>query len=72
MKWDEEKKIPLFSHRLTHRKRVTSELDDSYFRSMTITQAISKKAEVTHLSSGQLSSTSQWRQASRVEVVDEM
>ena len=42
------KKIPLYSHRLTHRKRVTSELDDRYFRSMTITQAIPKKAEVTH------------------------
>ena len=43
-----KKKIPLYSHRLTHRKRVTSELDDSNFRSMTITQAIRKKAEVTH------------------------
>ena len=42
------KKIPLFSYRLTHRKRVTSELHDSYFRSMTITQAIPKKVEVTH------------------------
>ena len=42
------KKIPLYSHRLTHRKRVTSKLDDGYFRSMTITQAIPKKAEVTH------------------------
>ena len=39
MKWDEVKKIPLYSHRLTHRKRVTAELDDSYFRSMMITQA---------------------------------
>ena len=49
MKWDEvKKKIPLYSHRLTHRKRVTSELHDSYFRSMTITQAIPKIAEVTH------------------------
>ena len=48
MKWDEVKKIPLDSHRLTHRKRATSELDDSYFRSMTITQAIPKKAEVAH------------------------
>ena len=38
-----DKKIPLYSHRLTHRKRVTSELDDSYF-----TQAIPKLAEVTH------------------------
>ena len=43
------KKNPLYSHRLTHRKRVTSELHDSYFRSMTITQAIPKIAEVTHL-----------------------
>ena len=48
MKWDEVKKIPLYSHRLTHRKRVTSELHDSYFRSMTITQAIPNIAEVTH------------------------
>ena len=32
-----------------HRKRVTSELLDSYFRSITITQAILKIAEVTHL-----------------------
>ena len=48
IKWDEVKKIPLYSHRLTHRKRVTSELHDSYFRSMTITQAIPKIAEVTH------------------------
>ena len=35
MKWDEVKKIPLYSHRLKHRKRVTSELHDRYFRSMT-------------------------------------
>ena len=31
-----------------HRKRVTCELHDSYFRSMTITQGIPKIAEVTH------------------------
>ena len=31
-----------------HRKRVTTELHDSYFRSMTITQAIPKIAKVTH------------------------
>ena len=49
MKSDEvKKKVPLYSHRLTHRKRVTSELNDSYFRSMTITQAIPKIAEVAH------------------------
>ena len=33
--------------KVMHRKRVTSELHDSYFRSMTITQAIPKIAEVT-------------------------
>ena len=27
----DKKKIPLYFHRLTHRKRVTSELHDSYF-----------------------------------------
>ena len=36
------KKIPWYSHRLTHQKRVTSELHDSYFRLMTIKHAISK------------------------------
>ena len=36
------KKIPWYSHRLTHRKRVTSEMYDSYFRLMTIKHAISK------------------------------
>ena len=36
------KKIPWYSHRLMHRKRVTSELLDSYFRLMTIKHAISK------------------------------
>ena len=48
MRWDEVKKIPLYSHRLTHQKRVTSELHDSYFRSIAITQAIPKIAEMTH------------------------
>ena len=43
-----KRKIPLYSYGLTHQKRVTSELHDSYFRSMTITQAIPKIAEVTH------------------------
>ena len=43
-----KKKIPLYSHRVAHRKRVTSELHDSYFRSRTITEAIPKIAEVTH------------------------
>ena len=42
MKWDELKKFPWYTHRLTHRKRVTCELHDSYFRLMTIKHAISK------------------------------
>ena len=36
------KKFPWYTHRLMHRKRVTSELHDSYFRLMTIKHAISK------------------------------
>ena len=43
-----KKKIPLYSHRLTYREGVASELRDSGFHPMTITQAIPKKAEVTH------------------------
>ena len=39
--WDRVK-IPLYTHRLTHRKRVTCELHDSYFRVMTIKHAIPK------------------------------
>ena len=41
-------KIPWYSHRLMPRKRVTCELHDSYFRSMTIKHAIPRTAEVTH------------------------
>ena len=41
MKWDKVK-IPWYTHRLMHRKRVTSELHDSYFRLMTIKHAIPK------------------------------
>ena len=40
-KWD-KLKIPWYSHRLMHQKRVTSELHDSYFRLMTIKHVISK------------------------------
>ena len=39
--WDEVK-VPLCQYRLMHRKRVTSELHDSYFRLMTIKHSISK------------------------------
>ena len=37
-----DKNIPLYSHRLTHRKRVTSELHESYFHLITINHSISK------------------------------
>ena len=36
------KKFPWYIHRLIHRKRVTCELHDSYFRLMTIKHSISK------------------------------
>ena len=42
--WDGVK-IPRYSHKLMHRKRVTCELHDSYFRSMTIKHSIPKTAE---------------------------
>ena len=43
--WDRVK-IPRYSQKLMHRKRVTCELHSSYFRSMTIKYAIPKTAEV--------------------------
>ena len=52
-------KIPWYSHRLMHRKRVTCELYDSYFRSMTIKHAIPRTAEVTH-TDGQLWGDIEW------------
>ena len=36
------KKFPWYTHRLVHRKRVTSEQHDSYVRLMTIKHSISK------------------------------
>ena len=59
MKWDEVKSIPWYSHRLTHRKRVTSELHDSYFRLMTIKHSISKIEWASNDYIIELSSTSQ-------------
>ena len=41
-------KIPRYSHKLKHRKRVTCELHDSYFRSVTIKHAIPRTAEVAY------------------------
>ena len=39
--WD-KLKFPWYTHRLMHRKRVTCELHDSYFRLMTIKHALPK------------------------------
>ena len=52
-------KILWYSHRLMHQKRVTCELHDSYFCSMTIKHAIPKTAEVTN-SDGQLWGDIEW------------
>ena len=54
-----QSKIPRYSHKLMHRKRVTCELHDSYFRSMTIKHAIPRTAEVTH-PDGQLWGDIEW------------
>ena len=40
--------MPWYRHKVMHRKRVTCELHDCYFRSMTIKHSIPKTAEVTH------------------------
>ena len=60
MKWDELKKFPWYTHRRMHRKSVTSELHDSYFRLMTIKHSISKIEWALNDYIIQLSSTSQW------------
>ena len=52
-------KIPRYNHRLMHRKRVTCEQHDSYFRSMTIKHGIPRTAEVTH-PDGQLWRNIEW------------
>ncbi len=59
MKWDELKKIPMVHYRVMHRKRVTSELHDSYFRLMTIKHSISKIEWASNDYIPQLSSTSE-------------
>ena len=59
MKWDELKKFPWYTHRLMHRKRVTSELHDSYFHLMTIKHSISKIEWASNDYITQLSLTSQ-------------
>ena len=55
----EKVKVPLCQYRLMHRKRVTSELHDSYFRLMTIKHSISKIEWASNDYIIELSSTSQ-------------
>ena len=59
MKWDELKKIPMVHYRVMHRKRVTSELHDSYFCLMTIKHSISKIEWASNDYIIELSSTSE-------------
>ena len=54
------KKFPWYTHRLMHRKRVTSELPDSYFRLMTIKHSISKIELASNDYITELSSTASW------------
>ena len=58
--WDKVK-VPLCHYRVIHRKRVTSDLHDSYFRLMTIKHSISKIEWASNDYITQLSSTSQWQ-----------
>ena len=68
-----KKKIPMVHYRVMHRKRVTSELHDSYFRLMTIKHSISKIESASNDYIIQLSSTSQWQLSWRSDgVIDEM
>ena len=70
------KKFPWYTHRLTHRKRVTCELRDSYFHLMTIKHAISKiewalnyYITQSRQKSSQLSCSSSWRRSYKRDVV---
>ena len=54
------KKFPWYTHRLMHRKRVTSEMHGSYFRLMTIKHSILKIEWASNDYIIQLSSTNQW------------
>ena len=58
-KWDKVK-IPWYTHRLMHQKRVTCELNDSYFRLMTIKHAITKIEWATELLYNSVRTGSQW------------
>ena len=62
--WDKVK-IPLCHYRVMHRKRVTSELHDSYFRLMTIKHSISKIEWASNDYKIQLSSSSSGERCGR-------
>ena len=71
------KKFPWYTHRLMHRKRVTCELHDRYFRLLTIKHSISKIEWASNDYITQLSSGYSWVQAIWVEIeleteIDEM
>ena len=65
-------KKKLYSHRLTHRKRVTSELHDSYFRLMTIKHSISKITWAIKWALNYYIAQSRQKSRSRVEVRTEL
>ena len=74
-KWD-KLKFPWYTHRLMHRKRVTCELHDSYFRLMTLKHAIPKIEEAIEMAlnyyitqSRQMSDSYSWRRSYRRGVV---
>ena len=58
-KWDKVK-IPWYTHRLMHRKRVTCGLHDSYFRLMTIKHANPKTEWAIELLYNSVKTGSQW------------
>ena len=57
--WDKVK-IPWYTHRLMHRRRVTCELHDSYFRLMTSKHAIPKIEWAIELLYNSVKTGSQW------------
>ena len=69
-KWDKVK-IPWYIHRLMHRKRVTCELHDSYFRLVTIRHAIPKSEWAIELLYNSVKTGSQWVGVQWSEVSEE-
>ena len=66
-------KSPWYTHRLMHRKRVTCELHDSYFRLMTIKHAIPKIEWAIELLYNSVKTGSQWvgsQRSRRQDVVE--